>query len=189
MHYSGDTMTPGSLRASAFQVSALIALRLLIGWHFLYEGITKLTSPYWSSSGYLADSKWLFDDLFIALGSSTTAVTVIDYLNMWGLTLIGLCLLLGLFVRAASVAGIALLALYWLAAPPFAGYTYGMPSEGSYLIVNKVLIELGALLVVFAVPTSQRFGLDRFLARHSQAKPPVHTQPAVVAEVNEPVRA
>jgi thiosulfate dehydrogenase [quinone] large subunit len=92
-------------------------------------------------------------------------VTIVDYLNMWGLTLIGLGLMLGLLTRTATVAGMVLLALYYVAAPPFVGYAYGMPTEGSYLIVNKVLIELAALAVLLAYPTGRSFGLDRFFVR------------------------
>lgn len=153
------------LRSPSFQAGTLVALRLLIGWHFLYEGLAKLLNPYWTSAGYLAESQWWFQGLFIAIAASPTAVTIVDYLNLWGLTLIGFGLMLGLLTRAATVAGIVLLALYYIAAPPFVGYAYGMPAEGSYLIVNKVLIELAALVVLLAHPTGQTFGLDRLFLR------------------------
>ena len=39
------------------QLSALVILRVLTGWYFLYEGVTKLLSPSWSAYGYLMDSK------------------------------------------------------------------------------------------------------------------------------------
>jgi thiosulfate dehydrogenase [quinone] large subunit len=168
-----------------FQVGALVALRILIGWHFLYEGLAKLTNPYWTSAGYLAESKWLFRGLFLDIAASPAAVTVVDYLNMWGLTLIGLGLLLGLFTRAATIAGIVLLALYYLATPPFAGLSYAMPAEGSYLIVNKVLIELAAMVVLLGFPTAKTFGLDRFLVRAPASEP----QPAAEREAREPVHA
>jgi uncharacterized membrane protein YphA (DoxX/SURF4 family) len=34
----------------------LVLLRLVIGWHFLIEGMEKLESPTWSSEGYLRES-------------------------------------------------------------------------------------------------------------------------------------
>lgn len=154
-----------------FQAGALVALRLLIGWHFLYEGMAKLLNPHWTAVGYLAESEWWFKGLFIGIAASPTAVTIVDYLNMWGLTLIGLGLMLGLLTRMATIGGMALLALYYIAAPPFVGYTYGMPAEGSYLIVNKVLIELAALTVLLAHPTGQTFGLDRFFVRAGAGVP------------------
>lgn len=175
-----DTRTAlatASSHATTFQTSALVALRMLVGWHFLYEGLAKMTSPYWSSAGYLGGSKGPLQDVFIALASNSTAVTIVDYLNMWGLTLIGLALMLGLLERAATVAGIALLALYYSAAPPFTGYTYAMPTEGSYLVVNKVLIELGALVVLLAFPTARTFGLDRFLVRRAAPRPEPAPEP------------
>lgn len=154
-----------------FQTTALVTLRLLVGWHLLYEGLAKLLNPYWTSAGYLAGSQWWFKGLFLDIAASSTAVTVVDYLNVWGLTLIGLGLLLGLFTRTATWAAIVLLALYYIAAPPFVGYVYDMPTEGSYLIVNKILIELAALVVLLAYPTGRAFGLDRFLVRGVEQQP------------------
>jgi len=38
----------------------LTVLRILIGWHFLYEGIAKLLSPAWTAKYYLLGSNWIF---------------------------------------------------------------------------------------------------------------------------------
>lgn len=148
---------------TTWQATALVTLRLLIGWHFLYEGLGKLVNPYWSSASYLGEARWLFQNQFLNIASSEAALRVVDFLNVWGLTLIGLALLLGLFARAAAIGAVVLLALYYIVAPPFVGFTYAVPMEGSYLVVNKVLIELAAVLVLLAFPTSGIFGLDRFL--------------------------
>jgi thiosulfate dehydrogenase [quinone] large subunit len=145
------------------QVTALVALRILIGWHFLYEGLAKLFNPYWTSAGYLAESQWWFQGFFLSLATSPTALAVVDVLNSWGLVLIGLGLMLGCLTRSATVAGMVLLLLYYIAAPPFVGYEYTLPAEGSYLIVNKVLIELVAVSVLLAFPTGSLFGLDKVI--------------------------
>ena len=144
-----------------FQLVALVSLRMLIGWHFLYEGVAKLGNPYWTAAGYLQESKGWFSGWFIDLANSPGALALVDNLNQWGLVLIGVALLVGVFSRTAAVAGVVVLLLYYLAAPPFPGMEYAMPAEGSYLIVNKVLIELAALLVILGFPTSHRIGLDR----------------------------
>lgn len=151
------------------QSAALVTLRLLIGWHFLYEGLAKLANPYWTSAEYLDQAGWLFKKLFVALAASPTAVTVVDFLNEWGLVLIGLGLLVGLFTRTATVAGIVLLLLYYIAAPPLVGISSAVPREGSYLLVNKVLIEAAALAVLLAFPTSRSFGLDGLIFRRRRA--------------------
>lgn len=148
-----------------FQASALVALRLLIGWHLCYEGLAKLLNPYWTSAGYLGGAQWLFKDRFIALAADPAALRVVDALNAWGLTLIGLALMVGLLTRTVTVAGMVLLALYYIVAPPFIGHTSAMPAEGSYLIVNKVLIEIAALSVLLAFPTGRTYGLDRLFVR------------------------
>jgi len=69
---------------------ALIGLQILIGWHFFYEGLAKLLNPYWSSAGYLGEAEWWLGGFFRDLAASPSAIAVIDFLNIWGLTLIGL---------------------------------------------------------------------------------------------------
>ena len=147
---------------SQYQLVSLTILRVLIGWHFLYEGISKLTSPYWSSAAYLLDSKWLLSGVATTIVSNPTLLSFSDYINMWGLTAVGALLMLGLFSRYATVAGLVLVLLYYFFAPPFTGLEYSKPAEGSYLIVNKNLIEACALWVLFMFPSSDIIGLDRF---------------------------
>jgi thiosulfate dehydrogenase [quinone] large subunit len=135
----------------------------LIGWHFLYEGISKLLNPYWSSAAYLLDSKWIFSGLANTIVSNPNLLTLSDYINMWGLTLVGVSLIFGIYSRYGSLIGMGFIMLYYLFAPPLVGLEYGKPNEGSYIIVNKNLIEACALWVLYSFPTSQHIGLDRFL--------------------------
>ncbi len=162
------------------QVTTLVTLRLLIGWHFLYEGLAKLANPYWTSAEYLDQASWLFKKQFVALAANPSAVTAIDRLNEWGLTLIGLGLLVGLFTRAATISGLVLLVLYYIAAPPLPGITSVVPREGSYLIVNKVLIEAAAMAVLLAFPV-RNFTLDGVLFRGRPAVSPTQPAPARTA--------
>jgi thiosulfate dehydrogenase [quinone] large subunit len=145
------------------QLSWLVILRIAIGWHFLYEGLVKLMNPNWSSVGFLLDSGGFLGSFFQSLTNNPTSLAVIDQLNIWGLILIGLGLILGLLARPACVFGIVLLAGYYLSHPPFSGIRYAVPSEGSYLIVNKNLIELISLAVLFVFPSSRYIGIDRLI--------------------------
>jgi thiosulfate dehydrogenase [quinone] large subunit len=154
---------------SGFQLGALVTLRLLIGWHFFYEGLAKLVNPYWTAAEYIDQASWLFAGLFKGIAASPGAVTVVDVLNVWGLMAIGLGLIVGLLTRGAAIAGVVVLMLYYIVAPPFVGLTYAMPTEGSYLVVNKVLIEAIALLVLIAFPTGRQFGLDGVIFRKRPA--------------------
>ena len=148
---------------SKAQISWLVILRVAIGWHFLYEGLVKLVNPNWSSVGFLLDSGGIFGSFFHNLASNPNTVRIIDHLNIWGLILVGLSLILGLFSRPAILGGILLLGLYYLSHPPFTGIRYAAPNEGSYLLVNKNLIELFALAVLYVFPSSKYIGIDRLI--------------------------
>ena len=78
-------------------------------------------------------------------------------------TTVGLGLMLGFLTRTAAVFGILMLALYYLATPPWPGFVYAIPSEGAYMIINKTFIELCALFVTLLFPTGHIIGLDRLV--------------------------
>lgn len=145
------------------QSTALVILRITIGWHFLYEGGVKILNPNWTAKSYLLDSGGFLKGFFELIAGNQTLLSISDTANAWGLALIGLSLLLGIFTRYSSIAGIVLLLLYYLSHPAFPGIEYLFPSDGSYFVINKTLVELFALLVVFAFPTSHIFGLQRLI--------------------------
>lgn len=150
---------------SKWQLTWLVALRVIIGWHFLYEGMVKVVNPNWSSVGYLLDSSGIFKGMFYSIAANPNILNIADFMNMWGLIAIGLGLILGIFTRVALWTGIVLLGFYYLSHPPCIGLSYSMPMEGSYLFVNKVLIELLAMVVLLVFPTGQQIGIDRFLCK------------------------
>lgn len=152
-----------AIRYSNLQTFLLVALRIIIGWYFLYEGLVKIANPDWSSFGYLMDSKGMFAGLFHSIAGNPDAVAVADWLNKWGLTMIGLGLILGLLTQVALVAGMVLLFVYYFSHPALASVTYILPQEGSYLWVNKTLIEAVTMAVLLAFPTGHIFGVDRIL--------------------------
>jgi thiosulfate dehydrogenase [quinone] large subunit len=150
-------------RGSQWPLVAITLLRVVVGWHFLYEGIAKLTSASWSAGGYLRQARGPFAGLFRWIASQPNMLANADLITMWGLAIVGALLILGLFTRLASVAGIGFILLFYFANPPFVGYFYSLPSEGSYLIINKNLVELCALLVILATRSGLFAGLDRIL--------------------------
>ena len=151
---------------SNLQLWSLVTLRVIIGWHFAYEGIAKLLNPNWTAAMYLTDSKGAFADFFNNLAANQSTMSIVDCLNEWALLLIGLGLIVGAFSRIASLGGIALLLLYYLSHPAILGVRYAMPMEGSYLWIDKNIVEMAALFITFALPTSQIIGIDRFLKRY-----------------------
>jgi thiosulfate dehydrogenase (quinone) large subunit len=149
---------------SKLQLTSLVLLRFLIGWHILYEGVAKLLNPQWTSADFLSESQWILSRFANWVSSNSGVLATVDFLNTWGLIAIGLSLLLGLFARKAAVVGAALVFVYYLNSPPLIGIEYTLPVEGNNLIVNKTLIEAGALFVLALFPTSKIFGFDVFWA-------------------------
>lgn len=145
------------------QIAAIVVLRVMIGWHFLYEGLAKLQQEAWSAAGYLQQARGPLAGLFKWMAADPNVLPVVNQLTMWGLTAIGLGLVLGCFTRLASAAGILLILMFYLCNPPFVGYFYSIPTEGSYLVVNKNLVELAALAVVLVTGSGRVAGLDRII--------------------------
>ena len=163
------------------QQAALVLLRTLIGWHFLYEGLVKLVWPAWtragvplgrfSSAGYLRSSTGPLADVFRAFADASW-LPWLDLLMAWGLLLVGLGLMLGLFTQLACAGALVLLALFYLSWLPTRG-VYEPGTEGNYLLVNKNLVEAAAVAVVLAFRTGRIAGLDLLLARPGAGKTPV----------------
>ena len=154
------------------QQIALVTLRTLVGWHFLYEGYVKLLNPAWgrdghplvawSSAGYLAGASGPLARVFHWLGA-VPWVGQLDVAIAVLLIAIGLSLMLGLLTQIGCAAAMGLLAVFYLSAIPF-----GVPdahAEGTYLFVNKNLIELAAVVVVFSFRTGRISGLDAWNVR------------------------
>lgn len=160
---NGNVGTLSRAPYSSPQLIALVALRFTIGWHFFYEGISKLSNAYWTSAGYLEASQGFMSEMFVDLASNPSTLVFVDFLNVWGLILVGLGLMLGALTRTATVFGIMMLLLYYLAAPAWPGLVYSLPAEGSYLIINKNIIELCALFVTLFFPSGHVVGLDRLV--------------------------
>jgi len=126
-------------------------LRMLVGWHFLYEGLAKIVQPGgWSAAGYLRMSRWFAAPLFHHIADTPALLRACDLFNMGGLTLIGLALILGVLVRPAALCGIAMLAFYYIAHPPFLSWA----AEGHFLWIDRNVVEAAALAVIALLPSA-----------------------------------
>ena len=139
----------------------LTFLRMAIGWHFLYEGISKLIIKDWSSFSYLANSTGPFSGFYHWLATSEGLLKIVDILNVYGLILIGIALFIGLFSRIVAIAGTILLAMYYFAYPPFGESLFNI-GDGHLFIVDKIFIE-GLALLFFIFYKEKGFGIDEFI--------------------------
>jgi thiosulfate dehydrogenase (quinone) large subunit len=161
---------------TTFQQTTLIFLRTVIGWHFLYEGYFKFRLPAWtpdgqplaawSSAGFIRAATGPLGRLARAVADTPGLLVWVDRLIVFGLLAVGISLILGLLTRAGCIGGLLLLATFYLTAIP----TAGLPqtgAEGTYLIVNKTMIEGFAVLALMAFDTGKIAGIDRLWAERS----------------------
>lgn len=154
-----------SLPASSFsmpQQILLVTLRFAIGWHLFYQGFGKVVAVEWSSAGFLRAS-W---GLFAWIADQPVLLAIADIVVIWGLMILGVLLMVGLFTRIAALVGGFLVLLFYLALPPldYTGFVTPGP-QGTELWVDKNLIEVLALWALAALPTGRMIGLDIILRR------------------------
>ena len=139
---------------SKFQQFSLVALRLSLGWLMFYAGITKVLDPAWSAEGYLKGAKtfaWFYQWLL-----SPQILPIINFINEWGLTLLGISLILGIFVRLSSLLGAVLMLLYYL---PILDFPY--PNPHSFL-VDEHIIYIFVLLLFASLKAGRVWGLENW---------------------------
>ncbi len=136
-----------------FQKISLFLLRISLGWLMFYAGITKVLNPSWSAAGYLNSAK-TFHSLF-AWFASPNILPVTNFLNQWGLTLLGASLILGIFVRFSSALGMALMFLYYLPILDF-------PIAGRSYIIDEHIIYTLVLFYFASVKAGRVYGLENW---------------------------
>jgi uncharacterized membrane protein YphA (DoxX/SURF4 family) len=89
---------------------------------------------------------------------------LINFAVTYGITAIGICLLLGLFTRLSALGGAAFMCFVVMTQPAWpAFYPPDLPQLGHALLINKDFIEMVALLVVASSPVGRWGGLDHFI--------------------------
>lgn len=139
------------------QKISIFLLRVAMGVLFFYAGITKVLNPNWSAAGYLNNAKTF--PSFFQWFSSPQNIGWINFVNEWGLTLIGISLLLGVFVKWASIVNVPLMLLYYL---PVLEFPYIPPHS---FLVDEHIIYLLAFVVFYAFHAGRIWGLDGLLSK------------------------
>jgi len=125
------------------QKYALTGLRISLGWLFLYAGISKIINPDWSAAFYLTKAS-SFPDFYNWLASSTM-LPIVNFINMWGLLLIGIALIVGICVNYAAGGGIGFMVLYYF---PILAFPH--VGEHSLLVDDHIIYALAlVVLIVF----------------------------------------
>src|SRR3989338_2380123 len=115
------------------QKVSLFLLRISLGWVFLYAGITKVLDSGWSAAGYLNNAK-TFAGLYQWF-ANPNLLPIVNFINEWGLTLLGISLILGVFVRLSSIFGIAIMLLYYF---PVLEFPY-IPGAHAFIVDEHII--------------------------------------------------
>lgn len=131
---------------------ALFVLRLMMGWVFFYAGIVKVIDPNWSARPFLlnVDQANPLVDVWVAMADWVWLLTP---LNQVGLTLVGLALLAGAFVRLSAFFGAMMMLFYWASAYPF-------PDA---IFIDFHLIYAFLLFLLGAAGAGRILGLDQWI--------------------------
>ncbi|OGN16629.1 MAG: hypothetical protein A3C81_01440 [Candidatus Yanofskybacteria bacterium RIFCSPHIGHO2_02_FULL_46_19] len=137
-----------------YQRFMVLLLRLAMGWMMFYAGTTKVLDPGWSAAGYLKSAKTFAG--FYQWLAQPDIIPFINFINEWGLTLLGVSLILGIFVRLSSLLGVLLMLLYYIPVLSF-------PYVGHGYIVDEHVIYALVLLFFAASRAGRIWGLDALI--------------------------
>jgi thiosulfate dehydrogenase (quinone) large subunit len=131
----------------------IFLLRISLGWIMLYAGLTKVIDPSWSAEGFLTNAK-TFSSFYAWFATSSNIVWV-NFVNEWGLTLLGASLILGIFVRYSAPLGAVVMLLYYF--PQLNGYRLG---ENSIIIDLHIIYAL-VLVLLALTGAGKYYGFDK----------------------------
>jgi|SRR3989344_2972602 len=145
--------------------TSIILLRLGIGWLLFYAGWSKVVTFFteaqdWTATGYILGNVKAGGHPFANLLEPFANNVLVDYLNAYGLLLIGLTLILGLLVRWSAFWGIILMILYYLSI---------FPPEHAFVVDDHVIYAL-VLIFLAVVGAGRIWGLDKTIENSSAVK-------------------
>lgn len=138
---------------------AIFLLRIVMGWTLFQAGIVKILDPSWTAAGYLMNA--------VPAGNPFTFWTAlagtpfVDLLVIWGLTLTGLGLLLGAFVRWNAFWAAVMMLMFW-ASSLQGGLLQGLPLEHGWVVDDHIVYAL-LLFGLGAFGAGRLLGLDAYL--------------------------
>jgi len=132
--------------------TATLLLRLALGWLFLYAGLTKIVDPSWTAKGFL-EHTGTFSGFYTWL-ASPNVLPIVDLLNQWGLTIIGVVLIIGILVRFSAYLGALMMLLYY-----FAHLTFPYVGDHSF-IVDEHIVYIAAFLVLASMSSNHVWSIS-----------------------------
>lgn len=145
------------MNSTTLDKGILVALRILVGWTFLYAGAWQILQNY-SAAGFLGHVVTFHD--FFAAFAAPAVLPYTNFLMKWGHLLIGLSLVSGLMVRVSGPFGILLMVTYH-----FAHMDWPFIENHLNLFVDFHLVYATVIVYLIAHNAGHVLGLDGLLER------------------------
>lgn len=173
---AASTATTETVTGVGARTAAIAVVRIGTGFMFLWAFLDKMfglgystpSSKAWihggsPTKGFLGSvAVGPFQSTFHSMAGTAWA----NWMFMLALLGIGVALILGIGLRAAAVAGIALVALMWLAVYPPAQHTAaGVLTASANPLVDEHVMDAFALLAIAAFGAASPLGLGAMWAR------------------------
>ncbi len=129
----------------------IILIRIAVGWYFLYQGIIAILNSSWSILPYIKDAH-TFTGFYSYLAHSTL-LPYLSYSIKGLFIIIGALLILGIFVRIASLLGALLMLFFYF---PLLHFPY---VSGTFYIIDEHAVMILLLLYLGAIRAGEFFGL------------------------------
>jgi thiosulfate dehydrogenase [quinone] large subunit len=161
-------------RAHSLSAWFVLALRLMMGYAFLYSGVTKLTGPEpFAAQGYLlhvaATNGNPLAGTFLWMGQTAWFVDVVNVAVPWGEFFVGLGLFVGAFTRLAAFFGALMMLLFY-----FGNWSV------EHGLINGDFAYVLVFLAVAAFGAGRILGLDALIERYEiGGRPLIERYPAL----------
>ena len=132
--------------------------RMLMAWTFLYAASHQVFNPKFSAGKFLARTK-TFHDIYAPL-TDPAIDPLLTFLVSYGHLAIGLSLLVGFAVRLSSLAGLALMLLYWTA-----HMEWPFIENHNNFIIDYHIVYGAVCLFLFFNKAGHVLGLDRLTSQ------------------------
>ena len=123
---------------------AMMVLRILFAWFFIYAGLTKIFNPHYSAVSFLLGSK-VFTPLYHWFASSTM-IGFINFTSEWLILALGVFILFGFLPKWTAWVGFVLMFLFYfpkLNPFPFVQNGFLVNDDIFYAVVFLVLLYSG----------------------------------------------
>lgn len=145
------------MNGTTLDKAVLFALRVFVGWTFLYAGTWQIWENY-SAAGFLNHVVTFHS--FFSVFAAPAVLPVTDVLMKWGHLLIGLSLVSGLLVRVSGPFGVLLMVVYY-----FAHMEWPFIGDHLSFLVDYHLVYATVLVYLIAHNAGHVWGLDGLLER------------------------